>query len=137
VKLFDIFFAKKDQSRKRGRLVLPPKEYQELLQRVRIRDKYKCRCCKLRRELHGHHVVYRSQGGDDIESNLLSLCDPCHEAVHQRFLTILPREDDAPLDANGPLRMVAQGGWTPGAALPGRKRKKVHNETHEVRWDYR
>ena len=32
---------------------------------------------------HAHHVLYRSQGGDDVDANLLSLCGDHHAAVHQ------------------------------------------------------
>ena len=32
---------------------------------------------------HAHHVLYRSQGGDDVDANLLSLCGDHHSAVHQ------------------------------------------------------
>ena len=29
-----------------------------------------------------HHRVFRSQGGNDEESNLIWLCRPCHDGIH-------------------------------------------------------
>lgn len=33
--------------------------------------------------LHLHHVVLRSQGGDDVRANLLTIHDGLHEAYHR------------------------------------------------------
>lgn len=33
--------------------------------------------------LHLHHVVLRSQGGDDVRGNLLTIHDGLHEAYHR------------------------------------------------------
>jgi len=40
-----------------------------------------CRVCG-RPASHGHHLVYRSQGGDDYEGNIIPLCHVCHDKVH-------------------------------------------------------
>lgn len=40
-----------------------------------------CRMCK-KRASDGHHVVLRSQGGDDVESNVVPLCHGCHMRYH-------------------------------------------------------
>lgn len=40
-----------------------------------------CRACG-RRASDGHHILLRSQGGDDHEDNYMPLCDPCHRAYH-------------------------------------------------------
>jgi 5-methylcytosine-specific restriction endonuclease McrA len=29
-----------------------------------------------------HHIVYRSQGGGDVDDNLISLCVDCHNKSH-------------------------------------------------------
>ena len=29
-----------------------------------------------------HHIIRKSQGGDDVMANLAPLCDPCHAAYH-------------------------------------------------------
>lgn len=36
------------------------------------------------RELELHHLVHRSQGGDDTADNLVALCRDCHHAVTTR-----------------------------------------------------
>jgi HNH endonuclease len=33
-------------------------------------------------ELHHHHLVARSQGGPDTDSNLITLCVECHAKIH-------------------------------------------------------
>ena len=53
------------------------------------RDNYKCQCCgKKNIRLEVHHIVYRSQGGTDNETNLITLCADCHSKVHSGSLTI-------------------------------------------------
>jgi 5-methylcytosine-specific restriction endonuclease McrA len=34
------------------------------------------------RRLHGHHLVPRSKGGDDVAANIAPLCGYCHSALH-------------------------------------------------------
>jgi hypothetical protein len=51
---------------------------------VLARDGYKCRsgkkgCCD---KLHVHHVVFRSKGGSDAASNLITLCEKHHKTLH-------------------------------------------------------
>ena len=51
---------------------------------VLARDGYKCQsskkgCCD---KLHVHHIVFRSQGGSDAPSNLKTLCEKHHNALH-------------------------------------------------------
>ena len=49
------------------------------------RDDYTCQCCKGRRKdskLEVHHIVFRSKGGSDEESNLITLCHTCHKGVY-------------------------------------------------------
>lgn len=48
------------------------------------RDNYTCQQCKKKNGiLNVHHIVYRSQGGSDDESNLITLCADCHHKLHQ------------------------------------------------------
>lgn len=42
--------------------------------------------CMERRNLHCHHIKRRSQGGSDDASNLLVVCQRCHDHIH-RFPT--------------------------------------------------
>ncbi|MBE0421020.1 HNH endonuclease, partial [Pseudoalteromonas nigrifaciens] len=49
------------------------------------RDNYKCqsgRKTKHSAKLHVHHKVFRSQGGTDAPSNLITLCETCHNDLH-------------------------------------------------------
>jgi 5-methylcytosine-specific restriction endonuclease McrA len=41
----------------------------------------RCRLCGYRRSLARHHLVKRSQGGDDVDANLVPLCVACHDGV--------------------------------------------------------
>ena len=49
------------------------------------RDGYTCQYCKGKHKdnkLEVHHIVFRSQGGSDEESNLITLCHTCHSNLH-------------------------------------------------------
>lgn len=49
------------------------------------RDSYSCQYCKGKHKdskLEVHHIVFRSQGGSDEESNLITLCHTCHKDLH-------------------------------------------------------
>ena len=66
---------------KHKRIRLSQKKYIELKLKVLERDQ----CCVLRgcsapTELH--HVIFRSQGGDDSMQNCVMLCHDCHEVAH-------------------------------------------------------
>ena len=55
------------------------------------RDGYVCQSCRGKRKdskLHVHHIVFRSQGGSDDESNLITLCKSCHDDVHRGILLL-------------------------------------------------
>lgn len=43
-----------------------------------------CALCGSTDVLHVHHILFRSQGGDDVDANLCCLCLYCHEAIHAR-----------------------------------------------------
>lgn len=49
------------------------------------------RCCRGcgQDAAEGHHVLHRSQGGDDHIDNIIPLCDWCHDLYHESF------EDDS------------------------------------------
>lgn len=47
------------------------------------RDGYQCQKCKTKKgKLHVHHIVFRSNGGTNTPSNLITLCKGCHEKLH-------------------------------------------------------
>jgi hypothetical protein len=95
-----------------SRLVLSPKKYGVLCDKVFERDHWKCIVCKRRGNLHAHHIVFRSHGGDDADWNLLTVCNDCHEAIHMRLLVILPFEGER-VDANKDYKIVLVSGWRP------------------------
>lgn len=81
--------------------------YKVICGEVDLRDKGRCRHCELwvgEGHRHHHHIVYRSQGGEDTMENLILLCQKCHQAVHDHRLLILSPEMEMPLDANGQVR---------------------------------
>ena len=58
------------------------------------RDKYTCqRCDKINgqgRGLSAHHIIPRSEGGEDNIENLITLCNPCHDFVEINELRTRP-----------------------------------------------
>lgn len=48
------------------------------------RDNYQCQKCKTKKgKLHVHHIVFRSNGGNNSPSNLITLCKSCHNKLHK------------------------------------------------------
>lgn len=106
---------------KKYRLKLPPAEYNKLVGQVHKRDNHKCRCCKGRKLISAHHILFRSHGGDDTLENLISLCVDCHNAVHQRELLLTQVDEDGVvvtkgINANQAVQFVSIRGWRPGVA---------------------
>lgn len=73
--------------------------------------------CTSRRELHAHHIVPRSQGGGDEETNLITLCVAHHlRGVHGGTLAITGKAPDDLLFQLGirpdgpPLAVYRSGG---------------------------
>ena len=62
----------------------------ELRKKVYRRDGFRCALCDDSRNLQIHHVVHRSQGGADVEHNLITLCWKCHAVVHGTRLPEYP-----------------------------------------------
>lgn len=61
-------------------------------QYVLYRDNYTCQKChtnKPNTKLQVHHIVPRSNGGNDHHSNLVTLCEKCHTKIHN--MTSLPK----------------------------------------------
>ena len=67
---------------KRTGLRLNREAYDQLRKQVLRRDGWQCQCCGSRSNLEVHHKEFRSQGGDDSEENLITLCVACHLLVH-------------------------------------------------------
>lgn len=66
----------------------PPKEkklFYNTKAYVLHRDNYKCQHCKGKtkdKKLEVHHIIFRSKGGSDHYSNLITLCHTCHSDLH-------------------------------------------------------
>jgi 5-methylcytosine-specific restriction endonuclease McrA len=72
---------------RRLRKQAPPRlaiaEYKKLRQEVLRRDGWRCQSCGAMSNLEVHHKELRSQSGDEVERNLITLCTACHATVHQ------------------------------------------------------
>lgn len=62
-----------------------PKNWKEVASRIRQLDGYRCVVCAAdNRTIDVHHIVYVSNFGTHQQTNLVSLCRPCHESEHNR-----------------------------------------------------
>lgn len=53
--------------------------WRKLKEQIHLRDNYTCQHCGIvTLELECDHILNKAQGGTDDESNLQSLCRPCH-----------------------------------------------------------
>ena len=68
----------------RNRATIPPSMRREVL----MRDRYRCRVrgCGHAGFLELHHIVPRSEGGENRPENLVTLCASCHRLLHERGL---------------------------------------------------
>jgi hypothetical protein len=49
-----------------------------------MRDDYSCQQCgKKNTRLEAHHLIFREHGGKDTLANLLTLCEACHQKLHE------------------------------------------------------
>ena len=83
-----------------------------LCREVLDRDGHCCQNCGLPAD-HAHHVVPLSLGGNNIASNMISLCDDCHGKVHGLDMTSHRALTKAGLQA-ARERGVKIGGLRPG-----------------------
>ncbi|MGE0401382.1 MAG: HNH endonuclease [Kofleriaceae bacterium] len=58
--------------------------------RLLARDMHQCRVpgCRARRHLDLHHIMHREHGGDDSDTNLVTLCSGHHRLHHMGLLDI-------------------------------------------------
>ncbi|MDQ7825096.1 MAG: hypothetical protein RDV48_20005 [Candidatus Eremiobacteraeota bacterium] len=66
-------------------------EKRDLHHRTLARDHYQCQApgCRSRRNLHSHHIIFRSHGGSDKLHNRITLCMAHHlRCVHEGHLII-------------------------------------------------
>jgi hypothetical protein len=53
--------------------------------------KGRCNKCRKVTALTRHHIVPRSEGGSDDETNIELICRPCHDRVHRAMARDRPR----------------------------------------------
>ena len=67
--------------------------WRAVCRQVDKRDNYRCRACAVSCNTdgidpldrgHRHHLEFRSKGGQDVASNLITLCARCHDALHRK-----------------------------------------------------
>lgn len=58
-------------------------EWAEIKRQVAVRDKHRCQRCydRVTSGATAHHILPRAEGGGNQLSNLVWLCDPCHDFV--------------------------------------------------------
>jgi 5-methylcytosine-specific restriction endonuclease McrA len=71
-----------ERQQKKPRLKLPFGEYLSLRDAVLKRDGWRCQKCGSLIRLEVHHLIKRSQLGDDVMDNLITLCVHCHRKCH-------------------------------------------------------
>jgi len=62
-----------------------PPDWEERREEVRSKANYTCQECKTKDpipSLHAHHIKHLSRGGSNKISNLMALCEGCHENKH-------------------------------------------------------
>ena len=59
-------------------------------------DQYRCTMCDCEgtqyNPLEVHHITYRNIGNEDVDRDLLTLCDCCHRRVHRMMNRITNSE---------------------------------------------
>ncbi|WP_206461513.1 HNH endonuclease [Acinetobacter baumannii] len=59
--------------------------WRRLKAKIHLRDEWTCQCCgTVTKDLELDHIVNVARGGTDDESNLQSLCVPCHKKKTQQ-----------------------------------------------------
>jgi 5-methylcytosine-specific restriction endonuclease McrA len=69
------------------------------------RDDWRCMHCNNRNGLHPHHIKFKSQGGEDVLHNIITVCWICHRAIHDGFLTCI--------QTNEGVKFTRLRGWHP------------------------
>ena len=72
------------------------KDFYNVKQYILDRDNYKCQnsvkmnnqTIKHSKKLHVHHIVFKSNGGTDSPENLITLCETCHNNLHQGLFNL-------------------------------------------------
>jgi len=69
-------------SQRRSRDRMAPVPYSKLRKKILERDNWRCQVCGHLKNLDVHHMRRRSALGEDLETNLITLCRECHQILH-------------------------------------------------------
>jgi len=75
-----VYFVKNYLRRKK--IADYPTNWEDMRKEVLERDNKQCCNCASRTNLHVHHIVPLSCGGQNKNSNLITLCERCHTSLH-------------------------------------------------------
>jgi 5-methylcytosine-specific restriction endonuclease McrA len=67
---------------KRHRICAASVPYAKLRKEILARDNWRCQVCGRLKNLDLHHMRRRSALGEDLETNLITLCRECHQILH-------------------------------------------------------
>jgi 5-methylcytosine-specific restriction endonuclease McrA len=81
----------------------------------KVKSEPLCRACRLERAVDGHHVLLRSQGGDDLEENIVPICRSCHRDYHDGRIGLRLTLDER-------LYVLTKLGQNPGTAYLEKRR---------------
>ena len=56
--------------------------YSRLRKEILERDNWRCQVCGRIKNLDVHHLRRRSALGEDLKTNLITLCRECHQMLH-------------------------------------------------------
>jgi 5-methylcytosine-specific restriction endonuclease McrA len=60
-----------------------PYDHRKAIALAKIREGYKCELrCGSELNIHGHHILDYSFGGEATPENILVVCEKCHEKIH-------------------------------------------------------
>lgn len=65
---------------------LKSSHWKNLRRRILMRDRYTCQDCGRTDSLEVHHLCYRPFLEDALDSDLVTLCEDCHEQKHRRVV---------------------------------------------------
>ena len=102
--------------------------YENVRQYVLWRDSHKCQCCHGKsgdKVLHVHHIESRKTGGDS-PGNLVTLCESCHNKVHNHEVELKLKRKPSMRDA-AVMSMIKQRLYDD---------IKKHNSDIEVRYTF-
>lgn len=69
--------------------------YKRVCAEVNVRDRNCCRVCGVFMEIPAHHhIIFRSQGGEDTTDNLICICADCHDDIHARRIFVTGNGND-------------------------------------------